>query len=79
MPYDTTEDLPLNVCDVLPERAQGIYRAAFNNAWDEYQSPGARRGEESRGEAAHKVAWSAVRRDYEKDERSGRWVPKAYT
>ena len=34
-----------------------VYRAAFNNAWDEY----ADRGERSE-EIAHRVAWAAVKR-----------------
>ncbi|HEV7127214.1 MAG TPA: ChaB family protein [Ktedonobacterales bacterium] len=66
MPYDTPQDLPESVRHVLPEHAQEIYRAAFNSAWDEYEAPGARRGAESREEAAHKVAWAAVKEKYEK-------------
>ena len=37
MPYKTVDDLPDNVTNVLPKHAQEIYRAAFNNAWDEYK------------------------------------------
>ena len=39
MPYKTVDDLPDNVTNVLPKHAQEIYRAAFNNAWDEYKDP----------------------------------------
>jgi cation transport regulator len=67
MPYDTLKDLPDNVTDVLPKHAQEIYRAAFNNAWDEYKDPDERRGHASREETAHKVAWAAVKKEYEKD------------
>lgn len=77
MPYNKLEELPESVRDALPKHAQEIYRAAFNSAWDEYQAPQERRGEESREEAAHKVAWAAVKRQYTKDDASGRWTSKA--
>ena len=67
MPYDTLKDLPNNVTNVLPKHAQEIYRAAFNNAWDEYKDPDERRGHASREETAHKVAWAAVKKEYEKE------------
>jgi cation transport regulator len=67
MPYHTLKDLPDNVTNVLPKHAQEIYRAAFNNAWDEYKDPDERRGHASREETAHKVAWAAVKKEYEKD------------
>jgi len=38
-----------------------------------YDEPEERRGDASREETAHKVAWAAVKRKYHKDE-SGRWV-----
>jgi len=78
MPYRTTEDLPERVRGTLPERGQEIYRATYNSAWDEYADPERRRGDESREEVAHKVAWSAVKREYEKDERTGDWHEKAH-
>lgn len=64
MPYNNIADLPDSVREHLPKHAQEIYRAAFNNAWDEY------RHDESR---AHRVAWSAVEHEYQKDEKTGRW------
>jgi cation transport regulator len=67
MPYDTLEDLPENVTNVLPKHAQEIYRAAFNSAWDEYKDPDDRRSDASREETAHKVAWAAVKKEYEKE------------
>lgn len=67
MPYQTNADLPESVRHVLPAHAQDIYRAAFNNAWDEYKNPKDRRTEESREEVAHKVAWSAVKKKYHKE------------
>jgi cation transport regulator len=67
MPYDTLEDLPDNVRNVLQKHAQEIYQAAFNNAWDEYKNPADRKGDASREETAHKVAWTAVKQQYEKN------------
>ncbi len=77
MPYNKLEELPESVRDALPKHAQEIYRAAYNSAWDQYKEPQERRGNESREEAAHKVAWAAVKHEYEKDDESGRWQPKA--
>lgn len=64
MPYKDENDLPQDVREHLPKHAQEIYRAAYNNAWDEYSHDEAR---------AHRVAWAAVKKKYEKDEDSGRW------
>ena len=65
MPYKTNAELPERVKSHLPEHAQDIFRAAFNNALEQY-------GDEER---AFRVAWSAVERDYEKSE-DGRWHRK---
>lgn len=75
-PYESLEDLPYLVKDILPEHAQEIYRAAYNSAWGEYADPGKRQGDESRETVARKVAWSAVEQKYKKDEKTGRWVKK---
>lgn len=66
MPYKSTRDLPDAVRDNLPAHAQAIFKEAFNSAWDEYADPDKRRGHESQEEVAFKVAWSAVKNDYEK-------------
>jgi cation transport regulator len=66
MPYKNLSDLPEKVRENLPKHAQEIYRAAFDNAWDEYEHD---------EERAHKVAWAAVKKKYEKDE-SGEWKAK---
>lgn len=73
MPYRATEDLPASVREALPEHAQEIYRAAYNNAWEEYADPNQRRGDEAREDVSRKVAWSAVKQHYEKDAASGEW------
>jgi cation transport regulator len=66
MPYHSNAELPDPVKDHLPKHAQDIYREAFNSAWDEYKDPDRRRGDASREETAHKVAWAAVKGKYEK-------------
>ena len=76
MPYQTVRDLPESVRDNLPQHAQEIYKEAFNSAWNEYDEPEERRGNATREETAHKVAWAAVKRKYEKDEGTGRWRAK---
>ena len=76
MPYKTNADLPENVKNVLPEHAQEIYLEAFNSAWDQYDEPEERRGDSSREETAHRVAWAAVKRTYQKDDKSGIWKEK---
>lgn len=76
MPYDSKRELPQNVRDNLPEHAQEIYREAYNSAWEQYSDPEDRHGDQSREETAHRVAWSAVKKKYEKNEDSGRWRRK---
>lgn len=70
MPYSSIAELPDSVCENLPEHAQEIYKEAFNSAYDEY----AGRGAEGREVTAHKVAWSAVKKKYRKEEASGKWI-----
>jgi cation transport regulator len=75
MPYQRVDDLPDSVKDNLPSHAQEIYKEAFNSAWEQYDRPEERRGDDSREETAHKVAWAAVRKQYEKGE-DGKWRRK---
>lgn len=74
MPYDKKSDLPDKVKANLPPHAQDIYKEAYNHAWEEYADPAKRRGEESREEVSHKVAWSAVKLKYKKE--GDKWVEK---
>jgi cation transport regulator len=76
MPYEKLKDLPESVRDNLPKHAQEIYQEAFNSAWDQYKDPEDRRGDATREETAHRVAWAAVKKVYEKDEDSGKWMKK---
>lgn len=66
MPYKTKSELPESVKNVLPSHAQDIYKEAYNGAFDQYNDPDDRRGDASREEVAHRVAWSAVKQQYEK-------------
>ena len=75
MPYQRITDLPDSVRDHMPKHAQEIYKEAYNSAWDDYSDPGRRRGSESREEASHKVAWSAVKKKYRKGD-DGDWHAK---
>ena len=60
MPYASNADLPASVAGHLPEHAQSIYREAFNHAF------AAHAGDPRQEEAAHRIAWSAVKRRYVK-------------
>jgi cation transport regulator len=66
MPYRTNADLLTSGSSHLPEHAQDIYREAFNHAY------AAHAGESRQEEAAHRIAWAAVKRSYVKVD--GRWV-----
>lgn len=75
MPYNSTNDLPENVTNVLPKHAQEIYKEAYNSAYDQYDEPSERRDGADREETAHRVAWSAVKNSYEKGD-DGNWHEK---
>lgn len=75
MPYSSTHELPDSVRHVLPAHAQKIYQKAFNSAWDEYRDEEDRYGNDSREKVAHKVAWAAVKKDYQKGD-DNKWHPK---
>jgi cation transport regulator len=68
MPYLINEDLPPRVRTHLPEHAQDIYREAFNHAF------AAHVGDPRQEEAAHRIAWAAVKRSYFKI--GDQWAPR---
>lgn len=68
-------DLPKGA-EELPNHAKEIYRKAHNNALEQYKDPRKRRGRASLEEVAHKVAWAAVKKEYEKDKKTGKWRRK---
>jgi cation transport regulator len=59
MPYLTNDDLPASVQSHLPPHAQDIYREALNHAFAAHSG-------DPREEAAHRIAWAAVKRSYVK-------------
>ncbi len=68
MPYLINQDLPMRVQAHLPEHARDIYREAFNHAWQECAA------DPRQEEIAHRVAWAAVKRVYEKV--GDAWLPR---
>jgi cation transport regulator len=60
MPYLSNDDLPPPVRLHLPHHAQDIFREAFNHAWRQYAD------NPRQEEIAHRVAWAAVKKVYEK-------------
>ena len=75
MPYRNKQALPDSVLHVLPAHAQEIYKEAFNSAWEQYKRQADRRDDASREETAHKVAWAAVKNDYQKGD-DDKWHKK---
>ncbi len=76
MPYDDITALPARVRNNLPEHAQEIFRNAHNNAYEQYKNPKKRKGNASLEEIANRVAWSAVKKEYTKDKKTGVWKRK---
>ncbi len=74
-PYQTKKDLPDSVRENLPADAQDIYKEAFNNAWEQFADPHKLKYGGDRESASHRVAWSAVKKKYFKNEK-GQWVLK---
>ena len=66
MPYSNNFELPRPVRSHLPEHAQDIYREAFNHAFEDHM------GDPRQEEAAHRIAWAAVKRRYRKE--GDQWV-----
>jgi len=69
MPYATNADLPASVRGHLPAHAQDIYREAFNHAYAAHEA------DIRQEEAAHRIAWAAVKRSYVKV--GDYWEPRA--
>jgi cation transport regulator len=62
-PFPTNADLPGTIQRRLPQRAQDIFREAFNHCFDQH-------GDQ---EHAVRMAWGAVKRRYE-EMPDGNWV-----
>ncbi len=63
MPYRKNSEIPQRIQNVLPDRAQTVWRKAFNNAHARFKKdPGTIKGPDKDPErAAIKVAWFAVK------------------
>jgi cation transport regulator len=68
MPYRSNDDLPVPLQRRLPPHAQDIYREAFNHSFI------AHAGDPRQEEIAHRIAWAAVKRSYEKV--GNRWIAR---
>ena len=68
MPYNRNSELPPSVRNHLPVHAQDIYREAFNHAFAAHEN------DPRQEEAAHRIAWAAVKRRYVKDGEA--WVER---
>ncbi len=68
VPYTKNSNLPVGVRKHLPQHAQDIYRAAFNDAFARYGA--------DREAIAHRIAWAAVKRRYFQ-RAAGIWVPRS--
>ncbi len=77
MPYQAAHDLPINLRQILPAHAQEIFVKSFNNAWQEYQDASKRPQDISQEEIAYRTAWNAVKKNYAKNKRTGKWEPKS--
>jgi cation transport regulator len=64
MPYAKRSDLPDSVRGNIPAHAQDIYKEAYNSAWEQYDQDEGR---------SHAVAWAAVKKQYHKDGKTGKW------
>jgi cation transport regulator len=64
MPFKKKSELPKQIKDNLPSHAQEIFKEAFNSAYKQYKDE----------ETAIKVAWSAVKNKYKKENNT--WVEK---
>lgn len=69
MPYPSSAELPVSIRRHLPDHAQDIFRAAFNNAYAAHWN------DPRREEAARRIAWAAVKRSYVKV--GDRWVARS--
>jgi cation transport regulator len=71
MKYETKEDLPKTIREVLPEEAQEVYLKAYGASWDSYSSPV--HSTLDRDAIAHRDAWDALMRQFEQDSLTGEW------
>jgi cation transport regulator ChaB len=76
MRYESQQDLPEALQDVLPEEAQKLYLEVYQEAWDSYEEEEG--GELSRDGVAHRQAMHAVRSNFVQA-KDGKWYRKGET
>lgn len=76
MPYQAKKICQTAYNTSYPPMPRRIYKEAFNSAWEQYKDKADRRDDASREETAHKVAWSAVKKEYAKGE-DEKWHKKS--
>lgn len=71
MRYETVQDLPETITEVLPEEARDLYLEGYQQGWDMYdeETP----GELSRDSIAHRQGWANVKQEFEHSEETGKW------
>lgn len=69
MSYEELPDLPADLRDELPRRAQEIYQAAYNRVYETSMASAEEHDAPSIAEKAHKAALLAVEMEYQKDEK----------
>jgi cation transport regulator len=74
MRHNSKNDLPATI-RALPEGAQEIYLEAYNRAWDE--SEGDHTSDMARDSVAHRLAWAAMKHEYEQSWETGEWYLKS--
>jgi cation transport regulator len=74
MKFESIQDLPDILRDVMPEDAQKIYMEAYNSAWENYEEEEG--GELNRDGVAHRQGIHAVENEYLLDQKTGNWVPR---
>jgi cation transport regulator len=70
-PYENITDLPKTIKDVIPVGAQHVYLESYQRSYETYQE--GQGGEMGREAVAHRDGWNAVKRDYVKNEKTGKW------
>lgn len=79
MPYNKLADLPDSV-KKLPKAAQGIWMDAFNSSYKHNKCEWMvdEKKQKECETTCFKIAWGAVKRNYYKDEKSGKWKEKEF-
>lgn len=70
--YESIDELPDVVRDVLPEEAQELYLEGYNTSWEMYDEE---QSEMSQEAVANRDGWATVKREFTKHDETGKWYP----